>query len=84
MDFEFGELKNDVNFVSKVQAVAEAVAKIEDAIKATSDLKNVDDLTPEDRVKLDLFQVYAVNSLYWNYLKINGENPAAVSDEILS
>lgn len=78
MNFDFGELKNDSNFTTKVQASHEAVAKIEKFIKDSAEMK-IDELSPEDRVKYDLFLIYAVNSLYWMYLKIDGDNPNAVS-----
>lgn len=82
MDFDFGELKNDDNFVSKVKATSEAIAKIEAAIKNAAEVK-IDELSTEDKIKHDLFLVYSVNSLYWMYLKINGENPNTVSRIIL-
>lgn len=78
MDFDFGELKNDSNFTSKVQASNKAVSRIEKFIKDSAEMK-IDELSPEDRVKYDLFLIYAVNSLYWMYLKIDGDNPNAVS-----
>lgn len=77
-EMDFGELKNDVSFTSKVQSAHEAIAKIEKAIKDSSEVK-LDELSTEDKVKHDLFLTYAVNSLYWMYLKINGENPSTVS-----
>lgn len=77
MDFEFGELKNDENFVSKVQTTSEAISKIEQTIKDASKVK-IDELSTEEKIKYDLFLTYAVNSLYWMYLKINGENPNTV------
>lgn len=82
MNFDFGELKNDVNFVSKVDAVTGAVAKIEKAIKDAAEVKT-EDLSTEEKVKHDLFLTYAVNSLYWMYLKINGVNPSTVSHVLL-
>lgn len=78
MSFEFGELKNDVNFVSKVETAAEAIARIEKTIKDAAEMKT-DELSTEDKVKYDLFLTYAVNSLYWMYLKVNGESPNTVS-----
>lgn len=78
MNFDFGELKNDTNFTSKVQGAAEAVAKIEKHIKDSSEVK-LEELSSEERVKHDLFLIYAVNSLYWMYLKMNGDNPSSVS-----
>lgn len=78
MDLDFGELKNDVSFVTKVQNVTEAISKIEKAIKDAAEVKT-EDLSTDDKIKHDLFLTYAVNSLYWMYLKINGENPSTVS-----
>lgn len=78
MDFEFGELKDDVNFVTKVHSAAEAIGNIEKAIKKASEVK-IEELSNEDKVKHDIFLTYAVNSLFWMYLKINGENPNTVS-----
>lgn len=75
---DYGELKNDLNFVSKVQATSEAIAKIEKVIKDSSEEK-IDELSTEDKIKYDLFLAYALNSLYWMYLKVNGENPNTVS-----
>lgn len=78
MSFDFGELKNDTNFVSKVEGASEAINKIDRIIKDAADVK-MDELSVEERVKFDLFLTYAVNSLYWMYLKVNGENPNTVS-----
>ena len=78
MDFDFGELKNDVSFVSKVESVTEAIGKIEKTIKDAGQV-NTEDLSTEEKVKHDLFLTYAVNSLYWMYLKIDGVNPSSVS-----
>lgn len=77
MDFDFAELKNDVNFVSNVKATTEAIANIEEEIEKVSQIK-LEDLTAEDKVKHDIFLTYAINSLFWMYLKINGENPNTV------
>lgn len=79
MEFDFGELKSDTNFVAKVQATSESISKVEKSIQDALDIKNYDDLTSEEKVKYDLFLVYAVQSLFWMYLKVNGENPNAVS-----
>lgn len=78
MEFDFGELKNDLSFVSSINAVTEAVGKIEKAIKDAAEVK-LEDLSTEERITHDLFLTYALNSLYWMYLKINGENPSTVS-----
>lgn len=78
MVFDFGELKNDDNFVSKVQSTAASLKKIEEAIKMSAEMK-IDELSTEDKVKYDLFLIYAANSLFWMYLKGCGLNPSTVS-----
>lgn len=78
MNYDFGELKNDSSFVNKVQAADEAIARIEKAIKEAAETK-LEDLSTDDKIKYDIFMAYAVNSLYFMYLKINGENPNTVS-----
>jgi exosome complex protein LRP1 len=73
MNFDFGELKNDTSFVSKVQASSEAISNIQKMIDEAL-LMKTEDMTVEERVKFDLFLVYAVNSLYFMYLKANGDD----------
>jgi hypothetical protein len=75
---DFGELKNDSNFVDKVKAVSETVARINDAIKSLASVKS-EELSTAERVKLDIFLEYAVNSLFFMHLKIEGENTSTVS-----
>lgn len=73
MNFDFGELKNDTGFVSKVQASSEALAKIENTLQKAMEIKT-DELSKEERLQLDIFLTYAVNSLYFMYLRVNGDN----------
>lgn len=75
---DFGELKNDSNFVAKVQSVSQAITRIEKTIKETDNLK-VDEISTEDKINLDLFLSYSINSLYFMFLKIEGDDPNAVS-----
>ena len=78
MLFEFGELKNDTNFVAKIESVSFAITQIEESIKNAANVK-IEELSPEEKVKYDSFLIYAVNSLYFAYLKIEGENTSTVS-----
>lgn len=78
MDYDFAELKNDVNFVTNVKTATEAIKSIENTIDKVSEIK-LEDLSADDKVKHDIFLAYAINSLFWMYLKINGENPNTVS-----
>jgi exosome complex protein LRP1 len=83
MNFDFGELKNDVNFIVKLETSSEAIIKIEEVIQRATSMKT-ESLSIEDRVKLDFFLAYAVNSLFFMYLKVTGDNPAShpIKDEL--
>lgn len=73
MNFDFGELKNDTGFVSKLQASHEIINRIETTLQKAMEI-NTDNLSKEEKVNLDIFLTYAVNSLYFMYLRVNGEN----------
>lgn len=73
MNDDFGELKNDKNFVTKVEASKEAIRQIEKSIQKAMEVKT-DELTQEEKLNLDLFLTYSVNSLYFMYLRVNGDN----------
>lgn len=83
MNFDFGELKNDTNFVSKVEASSEAISKIEKTIQKAIEMKT-DDMSVEEKVKFDLFLVYAVNSLYFMSMRVNGDDISShgIKDEL--
>jgi exosome complex protein LRP1 len=75
MNYDFGELKNDTSFVSKVQTCREAIEKIEKKIQEAMEMKN-DELSDEQKLNLEIYLTYAVNSLYFMYLRVNGDNLA--------
>lgn len=70
---DFGELKNDTNFVSRVQTSSNTIENIRKSIQDALEM-NRDEMSVEEKVKLDLFLAYAVNSLYFMYLKVEGED----------
>ena len=43
-----------------------------------------ENLTPLEKAKVDLVSLYAVNSLFWEYLKVHGKNPSdhGIKDEL--
>lgn len=73
MNYDFGELKNDTSFVSKVEVSKEAIQKIEKTIQKAMEMKT-DELSQQEKLNLDIFLTYAVNSLYFMYLRVNGDN----------
>lgn len=76
---DFGELKNDKDFVTKATNLQNALDKIEERISAVCDFPNYDDLSTEEKVKYDLFLSYSINSLYWMLCKLQAIEPGMVS-----
>lgn len=79
MVLDFGELKNDIDFIDKITATNGSIDKIEDKINKVVSYQNYDNLNTQERVKLDLFLSYASNSLFWMFLKLQGIDPNTVS-----
>lgn len=75
---DFGELKNDKDFVEKATNLQNALDKIEERITAVCDFPNYDDLSTEEKVKYDLFLSYSINSLYWMLCKLQAIEPGMV------
>lgn len=77
---DFGELKNDTNFVTRVtdfdQSLEEIKAQIQKGLAMDKSK-----MTKEDRIKHELFLSYSMNTLYFLYLKINGVDVNDVSFE---
>lgn len=76
---DFGELKNDTDFVAKATNLQNALDKIEERISTVCDFPNYDDLSTEEKVKYDLFLSYSINSLYWMLCKLQAIEPGMVS-----
>lgn len=70
---DFGELKNDTNFVSRVNASSNAIEKIKSKIDDAIQI-NTDEMSTEDKVNFDMFLAYAVNSLFFMSLKVDGQD----------
>ncbi|GAB0089089.1 uncharacterized protein DMENIID0001_035680 [Sergentomyia squamirostris] len=70
---EFGELKNDKTFVQKILNLDVALDDVDSAVERALCIKQ-ETLTPEERVKLDIFLSYALNSLYFIHLKLQGND----------
>lgn len=75
---DFGELRHDVNFVTRVTDLDRCLEEIQEKIQAANEM-DVTKLSKEERIKQELFLCYATNTLYYIYLKINGTNVNEVS-----
>lgn len=79
MDLDFGELKNDADFITKVTNFSQSIDKIEESLnKIFTQPTNYGTLTKEEKVKHDIYLSYSINSLYWMYLKLQGQDPTQV------
>ncbi|XP_004525008.1 nuclear nucleic acid-binding protein C1D [Ceratitis capitata] len=72
---DFGELRKDVNFTNTVNNFSNALDKIEKSLTTAVEFKDFDELSTQERVKMDNYLAYAINSLYWMHLKLRGDDP---------
>lgn len=70
---DFGELKRDVSFVSRVTDFDQSLEEIQAQVQQALEM-DVTKMVKEDRIKHELFLCYSTNTLYYLYLKINGVN----------
>lgn len=70
---DFGELKHDANFVTRVTDFDQSLEEIQEQVNRALEM-DVTKLSKEDRIKHELFLCYSTNTLYYLYLKINGVN----------
>ncbi|XP_067637718.1 nuclear nucleic acid-binding protein C1D [Eurosta solidaginis] len=72
---DFGELRNDEKFTNTVNNFSNALDKIEKSISTAVELKDFEELSTQEKVKLDNYLAYAINSLYWMHVKLRGDDP---------
>uniref|UniRef100_A0A0C9QEM9 Nuclear nucleic acid-binding protein C1D n=2 Tax=Endopterygota TaxID=33392 RepID=A0A0C9QEM9_9HYME len=71
---DFGELRNDDKFTKTVNNFSSALDKIEKSLSTAVDLKEFEELSTQEKVKLDNYLAYAINSLYWMHVKLRGDD----------
>lgn len=76
---DFGELKNDTEFIAKVINLQTSLNKVDEIITYACLFSKYDDLKTEEKVKYDLFLSYSVNSLYWMFCKLQAMESGSVS-----
>ncbi|KAL1517691.1 hypothetical protein ABEB36_001426 [Hypothenemus hampei] len=71
---ELKELEDDKAIKEKLQNVRDSVRKIENILDIA---KKVDTskLSVKDKIDFDLFLAYALNSLFWMYMRTKGQDP---------
>lgn len=81
---DYGELKNDKEFVTKSTNLENILEKIDVDIQAACDFPNYENLNTEDKVKFDLYLSYSINSLYWMLCKLQAIDSGSVSEVLVS
>lgn len=71
-NFDYKELSNDTEIISKLKAFSNSVSKIEEALQQCTDPEIYDKLTNAEKVKYNHLMTHSLNSLYWMYLKAEG------------
>ncbi|PSN38468.1 hypothetical protein C0J52_23035 [Blattella germanica] len=72
---DFGELSGDTEFCARINNFHASVDKVEDFLRIACDNDLYEKLSLDDKVKYDLFLSYSLNSLFWLYLRTQGEDP---------
>ncbi|XP_017481296.1 PREDICTED: nuclear nucleic acid-binding protein C1D [Rhagoletis zephyria] len=72
---DFGELRNDEKFSNSVLNFSRALDKIEQSLNTAVEFKDFEELSTREKVKLDTYLAYAINSLYWMHVKLRGDDP---------
>lgn len=75
---EYAELRSDEKFINCVENFDTSLDNIEASILAALSIKDYDELSTQERVKLDNYLAYSINSLYWMYVKLQGLDPNEV------
>lgn len=75
---DYKELAKDEGYIKVVENLDESLDRIEESFRLVAPLLKSGDLTISEQIKLDNYLIYSMNSLYWIYLKMQGEDPNQV------
>lgn len=75
MDGDIEELSHDTELMKKMKQFHDATMKIEDTIKLATNPDTYENLSNADKIKYNLLMSYTLNSLFWMYLRGEGEDP---------
>ncbi|KAL3278422.1 hypothetical protein HHI36_013744 [Cryptolaemus montrouzieri] len=76
---DYGDLEMDDEIKEKVKNLHDSVDKIDEVLQIafSENMKETyENLSLKEKVDYDLFIAYALNTLYWLYLRTKGEDPA--------
>ncbi|KAK0075777.1 hypothetical protein PV325_006395 [Microctonus aethiopoides] len=75
MDSNFEELSNDTSIIYRMKQFSKATNDIEQMMDLISDPALYDSLTNADKIKYNMMMSFALNSLFWMYLRAEGVDP---------
>lgn len=84
-DLKYGELSKDKDFVNNTENLKESLQEVQQVLDKLLPLKEqYDKLTLPAQIELDLFLAFALNSLQWINLRIQGVDPTKhpIKDEL--
>lgn len=68
------ELLNDKSLITTIQNLDHSIAEIETLLESRLNV-DYNSLSVEDKIKHDVLIAFALNSLYWMYLRMDGVDP---------
>lgn len=68
------DLFNDQNLIGSIQNLDHSIADIQSLLESRLST-DYSSLTVEEKIKHDLLIAFALNSLYWMYLRLDGTDP---------
>lgn len=71
----FGDLSDDKAIQEKLLNFHNSVEKIEKFLELASNSEIYEKLSTKEKIDFDLFMAYALNTLFWLYMKTKGEDP---------
>lgn len=73
MELDFKELSGDTDIVKRLTDLDNAIDKIEEVLAIAEDPELYEKLSTKDRIQYNLLLSYALNGLFWMYLRTEGE-----------
>lgn len=70
------DLLKDKELVANIQNLDNSIVNIETLLESRIGV-DYNSLSVEDKIKHDLLNAFALNSLYWMYLRLNGVDPTS-------
>lgn len=84
-DLKYGELSKDADFVNNCENLKQNLIEVQNVLDQLLPLKeHYDKLVLPAQIELDLFLAFALNSLHWINLRIQGVDPMKhpIKDEL--